>query len=316
LPGRNTSEAPGKPGRYTSEAVFNMQEPSAPTPNHDLFLSHPRRFEANRYVYPVLSRRAGGMSIGVNLNLDKACNFRCVYCQVEPAVPQRSEPIDLDRLARELDQMVGEVFSGRIFQQTQFRTSPEPLRRLNDIALSGDGEPTACPDFAEAVAVCAEVRRRHHLDDMKLVLITNASLLDQARVVRGLEILDGNNGEIWAKLDAGTAAYYHQVARSAVPWPRILDNLRQAAVVRPIVIQTLLMRIRGEPPPADEMAAYCTRLGEIAAAGGRIKLVQIHTIARRPGEDWVAPLSDAEVDALAALVRSRTGLPVAAFYGS
>jgi wyosine [tRNA(Phe)-imidazoG37] synthetase (radical SAM superfamily) len=292
-----------------------MQESSAPTPGHNLFASHPRAFESNRYVYPVLSRRAGGMSIGVNLSLDKSCNFRCIYCQVDRTAPQRSEPLDLDRLAQELDQVVEEVASGRIFQQTQFRTSPEPLRRLNDIALSGDGEPTASPDFAEAVAVCAEVRRRHHLDDMKLVLITNASLLHQARVVRGLEILDGSNGEIWAKLDAGTEAYYRQVARSGVAWPRILDNLRQAAIIRPIVIQTLLMRIRGQPPAGDEIEAYCTRLGEIVAAGGRIKLVQIHTVARRPAEDWVAPLGDAEVDALAALVRSRTGLPVAAFYG-
>jgi len=286
------------------------------TPKDNLFLSHPRRFEANRYVYPVLSRRAGGMSIGVNLNLDKSCNFRCVYCQVDRAAPQRSEPIDLQRLAHELDAMVGQLASGRIFQHAQFRTSPELLRRLNDIALSGDGEPTACADFAEAVAVCAEVRRRHHLEDMKLVLITNASLLDQARVVRGLEILDANNGEIWAKLDAGTEAYYRQVARSAVPWPRILDNLRQVAVVRPIVIQSLLMRTGGQAPPADEIDAYCARLGEIMAAGGRIKLVQIYTVARRPAEDWVAPLSNVEVDALAALVRSRTGVLVAAFYGS
>ena len=103
--------------------------------------------------------------------------------------------------------------------------------------------------------------------------------------------------------------------RSPVPWRRILDNLREAAIVRPIVIQSLFLRIHGEPPPAAELDAYCDRLREIVAAGGRIKLVQVHTIARRPAETWATALSDAEVDAIAELVRRRTELPVAAFYG-
>jgi len=75
------------------------------------------------------------------------------------------------------------------------------------------------------------------------------------------------------------------------------------------------MRIRGQPPPADEIEAYCSRLQEIVAGGGIIKLVQIHTIARRPAESWVAPLSNAEVDSIAETVRRETALPVAAFYG-
>ncbi len=163
--------------------------------------------------------------------------------------------------------------------------------------------------------VCADVRRRHHLDDVKLVLITNASLLHRWNVLPGLEILDQNNGEIWAKLDAGSEAYYRQVARSAVPFKQILENLRDAARARPIVIQTLFMRINDQPPPADEIEAYCGRLQEIVSAGGKIKLVQIHTIARRPAEPWVKPLANAEVDSIAETVRRQTGLPVAAFYG-
>ena len=63
-------------------------------------------------------------------------------------------------------------------------------------------------------------------------------------------------------------------------------------------------------------AAYCDRLREIVAAGGSIKLVQIYTVARRPAESNVAPLSDAEVDGLVAQVRDTTGLAAAGFYGS
>ena len=48
-----------------------------------LHTQHERRFEANRFVYPVLSRRSKGLSLGVNLNPDKVCNFDCIYCQVD-----------------------------------------------------------------------------------------------------------------------------------------------------------------------------------------------------------------------------------------
>jgi wyosine [tRNA(Phe)-imidazoG37] synthetase (radical SAM superfamily) len=282
-----------------------------------LFYSHPRTFQSNRFVYPVLSRRSGGISIGLNLNPDRICNFHCVYCQIDRSRPAVEKPfVELPRLVEELDAMIELVTSGQIYEGTQFEQAPGPLHRLNDIAMSGDGEPTTYTNFCEVAEVCAEARRRHRLDDVKLVLITNASMLHRDAVRRGLAILDANNGEIWAKLDAGTEDYYRQVARGSVPFGRILENLADAARTRPIVIQSLFMRMHGQPPSAAEQAAYCDRLCEIVAAGGRIKLVQIHTVARPPAESWAAPLRSEEVDALAELVRARTGLPVAAFYGS
>ena len=290
-----------------------MNEPSGPA--RTLFGTHGRSFQRNLYVYPVLSRRSGGISIGVNLNRDKSCNFRCVYCQVDRSESCGKEPIDLGRLRDELAGMIDLVVSGRLFEEGKFRDAPQPLRHLKDIALSGDGEPTACTNFDEVVALCAEIRRQRELREVKLVLITNASLLHQPNVRRGLEILDSSDGEIWAKLDAGTEAYFKQVARSEIPFQRILDNLAEAARPRPIVIQSMMMRIHGEPPSPAEQAAYCDRLAEIVAAGGRIKLVQIYTVARSPTEEWVAALSAVEVDAIAESVRRRTGLPVSAFYG-
>jgi wyosine [tRNA(Phe)-imidazoG37] synthetase (radical SAM superfamily) len=283
--------------------------------NDPLFAAHSRDYKSNLYVYPVLSRRAGGISIGVNLNRNKFCNFHCIYCQVDLSEPGEDDLVDLERLEQELEWTVELVTSGRIFEDKQFGGTSEPLRRLNDIAFSGDGEPTTYRNFAQAVEVCAGVRRRHGLDDVKLVLITNASLLHRWNVLPGLEILDQNNGEIWAKLDAGSEAYYRQVARSAMPFKQILENLRDAARVRPIVIQTLFMRLSGIAPSLIEIEAYCQRLQEIVAAGGKIKLVQIHTIARRPAESWVTPLTNGEVDSIAEAVRRQTALPVAAFYG-
>jgi wyosine [tRNA(Phe)-imidazoG37] synthetase (radical SAM superfamily) len=279
----------------------------------NLFTTHPRSFEQNRYVYPVVSRRAAGVSIGVNLNIDKVCNFDCIYCQVDRTEMGEREFVGVQRLTDELEHAVELITSGRIYEGPRFSHVPEPLRRLNDIALSGDGEPTTYRNFEEVVAVCAKVRERHELKDMKIVLITNATMFHRPHVQRGLELLDANNGEIWAKLDAGTEAYYDRVARSAIRFSKIMDNLRWAAGVRPIVIQTLFMEIEGEGPDEAELAAYCDRLSEIIQSGGQIKLVQIHTVARAPAEAYVSALPNEKVDEIAELVNRRTRLDVAAY---
>lgn len=279
------------------------------------FTSHPRSYRENRYVYPVLSRRSGGISIGVNLNPDKVCNFDCIYCQVDRRSEAETTFVDTDRLLAELETMLRLVTSGGIWRDEQFASVPNELRRLNDIAFSGDGEPTTHRNFPEIVAAVADVKCRAALPAVKLVLITNASMFHRPEVVRGLQILDAHHGEIWAKLETGTEEYYRRVERTTIPFRRILENITDAARVRPLVIQSLFMRIEGEPPPPAEIEAYCDRLNEILAAGGRIRLVQVYTVARAPAEAFVTALGREEVDAIAATVIQRTGLATAAFYG-
>lgn len=281
-----------------------------------LHLHHERRFQDNRFVYPVISRRGGGLSIGVNLNPDKVCNFKCIYCQVDRTVAGDTRFVEGERLLSELDQTLALAVSGRLFETGKFQSVPLELRRLNDIAFSGDGEPTTHRNFDQIIAACADVKRRHALDSVKMVLITNASRLHRPHVQRGLEILDRNQGEIWAKLDAGSEDYFRLVDRSPIPLSRVLENITQAARVRPLVIQSLWMRIRGQPPAGEEIQAFCRRLQEIVAAGGRLSLIQVYTVARPPAEDYVTPLADEEVDGIAEVVRRETGLPAAAFYGA
>jgi wyosine [tRNA(Phe)-imidazoG37] synthetase (radical SAM superfamily) len=148
-----------------------------------------------------------------------------------------------------------------------------------------------------------------------MVLITNASMFHRPHVKRGLEILDANQGEIWAKLEAGTDEYYQLIERTKIPFRQVLDNITAAACVRPIVIQSLFMRVAGQAPSLVELEAFCQRLNDITAAGGKISLVQVYTVARRPAESYVLPLDDAQVDAIAQLVTVRTGLQASPFYG-
>jgi wyosine [tRNA(Phe)-imidazoG37] synthetase (radical SAM superfamily) len=292
-----------------------MAEPTAPRQPLLVHRDHRRTYEDNRYVYAVVSRRSKGVSIGVNLNPDKLCNFDCVYCQVDRTTPGADRDIDLDRLRRELDFALELACTDGLYQAEPFASLPPAQRRPRDIAFAGDGEPTTCREFPQAVQIAAEARRHRGLDDLKLVLITNATMLHRPEVQEALETLYANHGEVWAKLEAGTPAYYQQIERTTIPFARILENITQTARRHPVVIQALFLRLHSQPPPPAEQEAFCDRLREIQQAGGQIQRVQVYTVARRPAESYVGALANTEVDALAELVRQRTGLPTEVFYG-
>ena len=229
----------------------------------------------------------------------------------EPPVKE----FDLADAEEELRAMLEMVRSGELSQHPPFDSVPRELLRLNDIALSGDAEPTTLNDFSATIAMIARVKPQ----DAKIVLITDAGGLDRADVRRGLEIMDANRGEVWAKLDAGTEDYFKFINRTKVPFARILKNISEAAKARPIVIQSLFLKIRGVGPSGDEITAYRQRLRDI----GNIKLVQVYTVARKamtivdgvPAWQFVSALSNAEVDAITERVRKEAGVKAESFYG-
>jgi wyosine [tRNA(Phe)-imidazoG37] synthetase (radical SAM superfamily) len=266
------------------------------------FASHDRHWRDFLYVYPVISRRARGLSIGINLNPDAVCNFDCIYCQVDRSVRRPRQKINLGVLEQELRTLVGGY--RHLFDEPDFSQVPPEYRRLNDIAFSGDGEPTASPAFPEAVHLAAAVRRDCGADEAKIVVITDACFLSRPKVAAALAFLDQHNGEIWAKLDAGTEDYFRRINRPSHTLQHVLENILVAARIRPIVIQSLFMRTQGEPPRAAEIEAYVGRLRLILEQGGRLALVQIYTVARRPAEDYVSVLSADELEQIARQVRS------------
>lgn len=279
-------------------------------------LDHRRVWRDFDYCYPVISRRSRGVSLGVNLNPDKVCNFDCVYCEVDRQTPPKRRDLDLDLLEKELGLLLDLATSGEIYEFPPFGSARPEQRRLNDIAFSGDGEPTTAREFPEVVGRVARLKKQRGLDLVKLVLITDSSRLQAPEVVKGLEILMANQGEVWAKLDAGTEPYYREICRSQVPFQRILDNLLATARRWPILIQTLFLSWEGQGPSPDEVEAYCGRLEAIQAQGGRLQALQLYTVARPTPEAEARPLPRAAMDALAAQVGARLpGLPVEVYYG-
>lgn len=274
---------------------------------------HSRRYADFTFVYPVISRRSRGLSIGVNLNPDKVCNFDCIYCEVDRRTPGKATQVDLGQIREELTAMIRMARSGELGREPKFSEAPELARDIKDIAFSGDGEPTMVHNFADCVRTVAEVKRSENLPATKIVLITDAAGLDKVDVRDGLALMDANQGEVWGKLDAGTEPYFRLVNRTKIRFDRILSNLLRTAQARPIVIQSLFLRVHDQRMPDDEVAAYCERLNSIGREGGKIKEVHAYTVARPTPEAYAAPLEAAELEALAQVIRSRTGLPVHSF---
>lgn len=249
------------------------------TPVRETAFDRPRDWLGNRFVYAVISSRAGGLSLGVNMNPDRRCNFDCSYCEVDRRSVSSERQLLVDVMAAELHRTLLTVRSGHLRSRPWYASLPAELVQLRHVALSGDGEPTLSPNFVEAVQAVARLRALGGF--FKIVLLTNGTGLDQPEVLRGLEILTKSD-EIWIKLDGGTQAFVDKVNRPNVPLEKILANILLIGRQRPIVIQSLFPAIHGDEPPFEEIQEYAQRLKELKLGGAQVSLVQIYSAAR-PG---------------------------------
>ncbi len=236
-----------------------------------------RDFSDNRFVYTVVSSRAGGLSVGVNMNPDKRCNFDCIYCEVNRAAPARESRLDVPVMVVELERTLRSIQSGAIRQRPLYRDARPELLELRHVALSGDGEPTLCPNFIEAVEAIIHLRARGRFPFFKLVLITNASGLDRAEVARGLARFTRRD-EVWAKLETGTQDGMNRVNRPMdCTLEKVVENIQFLARQRPVTIQSLFPSVNKDPPLASEIEFYIRRLRELKEAGANIPLVQVYS---------------------------------------
>jgi wyosine [tRNA(Phe)-imidazoG37] synthetase (radical SAM superfamily) len=276
------------------------------------FTDHRRSLDDNRYVYAVVSRRVGGLSIGINLNPDKACNFDCPYCQVDRTIPGGDRRIDLDVLDAELDRLLRWIADGSLWEHAPFNTADPQYRKVGDISFAGDGEPTAAGEFEAAIKRVVAVRGRHALDDVRLSLLTNATLFQRAGVRAGIAALHAAGGEIWGKLDAGTESWFQRVDGTQLPLQRVLDNLGWAAAQYRLTIQSMFHTFDGVGPSDEEILAWADRLSEVLAGGGIIQHVQVYSVARRPSSEAVGALGKDRLNWIAQQARA-VGLAVSVY---
>ncbi len=271
--------------------------------------NHDRDSAEMTYVYPVVSRRAGGVSVGVNLNPNNACNWACVYCQVPNLTRGAAPDIDLVRLEAELRVMLTRILHGD-FMQTRV---PAGARRLNDIALSGNGEPTSARVFPQVVELIGRVMADFGLvGKIKLVLITNGSLIDRPRVQTGLGKMAALNGEVWFKYDSATSSGMRSINQTRISPDKQFERLGIAAQLCPTWLQTCVFALDGAPPSVNEQAAYLAAVARVVQHQIPVQGVLLYGLARpsmQPQAGRLSSLPAEWLDGFAEKIRA-AGLPV------
>lgn len=271
---------------------------------------HDRDAAGLTYVYPVVSRRAQGVSVGVNLNPNNACNWRCAYCQVPGLVRGAAPEIDLALLERELHSLLQAISRDGWME----RNVPAGARRLNDVAFSGNGEPTTSPQIDAALEVTERVLADLELlGRVKVVLITNGSQVHKEPVRAALARLARMNGEVWFKLDSATPEGRRRLNDVDAGDERVERNLELAARTCRTRLQTLVLAQDGEPPSTVEQEAWLALVGRALERGAPIADVLLYGLERPSYQPEAARLSKLPVEwleAFAARIRGATGLPV------
>lgn len=238
------------------------------------------------YVYPVLSRRAGGLSVGINLNPNNACNWRCIYCQVPNLLRGSAPEISLTRLKSELCGFLQDVLDGDFFDR--FGVSRE-CRQIRDIAISGNGEPTTAREFEGVIDLIGEIIQTYRLiGKTKVVLITNGSLIHQAHIERSLVKLSELKGEVWFKMDSATNSGIKRINNASYGIDKALRNLDLAAPLCPTWLQTCVFALDGEPMSECEQNAYIRLLKEVMYRKTPLRGVLLYGLAR-PSHQPEAP---------------------------
>lgn len=267
--------------------------------------NHDRDIAGLKYIYPVMSRRAGGLSIGINFNPNNACNWRCIYCQV-PDLQRGSAPeMDFSLLEDELCYFLDFVQHGKFFEQ--FNVNPEQ-RVIKDIAISGNGEPTSLKDFDRAVQLIGEIATKAGVfPNSHFVLITNGSLIHQTAVQTGLKALEQYGGEIWFKLDSATEQGRKLINNNAQSQRQLLENLQIAAALCPTKLQTCMLHYQRQAWSDAEKRAYLQLLKDLLDKQIKIQKIMLYSIAResfQPEANSLEKVGMEEMSRLAADIKT------------
>ncbi len=258
-------------------------------------------------VYSVVSRRSGGVSVGIDLNPNHACNWACVYCQVEGLKRGAAPDLDPSQLETLLEHELARVTSPEFLAREV--ELPEH-RRVSSLAFSGNGEPTTSPRFAEAVEIARRVlERRFTSGAVPLVLITNGSLLDRPPVQRAVARL-GEVGEVWFKFDRVTDAGMLEVngVHGSVAAHRA--RLVACASLAPTWVQTCCVAIDGAPMNELERHAWLDLMNGLVGEGVPLKGVRLYGLARESRQPMAPRLSALPLRWLQGLAQEVKGLEV------
>lgn len=263
---------------------------------------HRRNYDQFRYVYPVISRRAGGISLGINLNPNNACNWACIYCQVPNLKRGSPPPLDLSLLTQELKSLLQHILHGNFMQQEIPEDTPP---RLLDIAFSGNGEPTSAKEFASAITTVIQIMQTMQLlPAVKLRLITNGSLMHRIEVQEGIRHLGEIAGEVWFKIDRVTSSGTKTTNGIRLNPAKTRHNLHCCAQLATTWIQTCWFALDGLAPSIEEENAYLHFIEETRAEIQGIHLYGLARPSLQPEAKRLSAIPASQLESFAEKIRS------------
>jgi wyosine [tRNA(Phe)-imidazoG37] synthetase (radical SAM superfamily) len=212
-------------------------------------------------------------------------------------------PIDLSLLENELRDFLKELLHGDFMKSRV----PEGTRRINDIALSGNGEPTSATEFVQVIDTIARVRHELALPpELKTVLITNGSLLFRDSVQLGLRHLALINGEVWFKLDRASSEGMQHVNDTHTSMDKVRNNLIASIACCPTWLQTCWFTVEGKIPTRQDENDYLEFVASLLHEGHKLQGVLLYSLARpslQPESTKLSALPEEYLQAFAERIR-------------
>jgi len=278
---------------------------------HDIislgYSEHSRLSEYQRLVYPVVSRRSGGLSLGINLNPDKKCSFNCVYCQVDRRKAITDLKVEVRQIAAELKLWL-DIFAKNGGKYKGFT--------LKDISIAGDGEPTTVKELPQILTELIKIKKEYQLDDCKIILFTNASRLNRKDLTPVFDDLMANRGEIWCKFDFWDEQSFRMINRSKISVKKILENIKAVGQKYSLTLQSCFFSWQSEAYNSQKYQQYMEQIKWLIDDGVKIRLIQAYTLARRPADTKATAWSDTEMNQLTYFLRQQISVPIETYYAA
>lgn len=248
-------------------------------------------------LYGPFPTRRKGMSLGVNLlpGGDKVCTFNCVYCQCGWTAGAPPDRAALRALCPDLATLAATF-------DADFPRLVAEGKRPDALVLSGNGEPTLYPEFPAAADLLLRARDRH-LAGVPITLLTAGTELGDPAIRAAAARVDKPT----VKLDAGDPATQRSVDVPLVPFS-VEALLGWLAQMPPVQLQACFVRGTVDNTTPAALDAWLA-----AVRRARPRGVEVYSLDRVPPARGLVQVPLADLQAIAARVRTEAGVPAEAY---
>ena len=219
---------------------------------------------------PVPSRRLGH-SLGINNIPPKICTYSCIYCQLG-----RTLNMQLERsLFYKPEEIQAEV-------KSKVKNANERVEPIDYLTFVPDGEPTLDINLGKEIELLRQL-------DIKIAVITNASLIHQEEVRNDLNKAD----LVSLKIDTVSDDIWHRINKPhrSLKLNKILDGLMEFLNTFEGVLTTETMLIRDINDATGEINKIANFIRELNP-----KKSYISVPTRPPAEKWVKAATEERIN--------------------